>query len=206
MLIGVDFDNTIAKYDAVFVSAAVSAGLLESGVAGTKLEVRDLLRTRNDGETAWMRLQGRVYGAHMSEASLANGVGDFFGRCRKLGIGLCIISHKTKFGHFDPDRINLRDATSAWMESKGFFEPDGYGFGRDDIFYESSREDKVNRIAEVGCTHFIDDLEEIFLAPGFPADTARLLYAPDVKHSLTDAFQAYNAWSEISDALLGHIG
>ena len=65
MLIGIDFDNTIAGYDHVFVSVALGEGFLENGEAKTKREVRDALRQRMHGEKDWMRLQGRTYGAHM---------------------------------------------------------------------------------------------------------------------------------------------
>jgi hypothetical protein len=202
LLIGIDFDNTIAGYDHVFTALAERQGLLQAGIAKSKKDVRTALLGRPDGEQDWMRLQGSVYGAHMKEASLIEGVRDFLTRCRKSDIDLCIVSHKTEFGHFDTERVNLRDAASAWMEDKGFFDPKRYGFQRDAVFFESSREDKINRIAKIGCTHFIDDLEEVFLEPGFPGATERLLFAAEEKQLPTGPFKAFASWREISDALL----
>ena len=203
MLIGIDFDNTIAGYDHVFTAVAERRGILESGIARTKKDVRTALRNRPNGERDWMRLQGTVYGACMNEASLIEGAGDFLARCRKLDIELCIVSHKSEFGHFDADRINLRDAAGAWMEEQGFFDPACYGFRRDAVFFESSREDKIVRIAKIGCTHFIDDLEEVFLEPGFPEGTERFLLAAGEKPLPTGPFKAFGSWREISDAILG---
>ena len=205
MRIGIDFDNTIAGYDQVFVAVAERQGLLESGVAKTKKDVRTALLGRPGGEQNWMRLQGSVYGVHMKDASLIEGVEDFLTRCRKLGIDLCIVSHKTEFGHYDSERVNLRDAASTWMEEKGFFDPERYGFRRDAVFFESSREDKISRIAKIGCAHFIDDLEEVFLEAGFPEETERLLFAAGAKQLPTGPFKAFGSWQEISDAILGRI-
>jgi hypothetical protein len=205
VLIGIDFDNTIAGYDHVFATVAEHQRLLGSGDAKTKKDVCTALLGRPGGEQDWMRLQGSVYGAHMKDACLIEGVGDFLTRCRKADIDLCIVSHKTEFGHFDTERVNLRDAASAWMEDKGFFDPDCYGFRRDAVFFESSRKDKINRIGKIGCTHFVDDLEEVFLEPGFPEETERLLFAAGAKQLPTGPFKAFGSWREISDAILGRI-
>ena len=32
------------------------------------------------------------------------------------------------------------------------------------------------RIRALGCTHFIDDLEEVFLEPSFPSDVHKILF------------------------------
>lgn len=193
MLIGIDFDNTIAGYDSVFVKAAKAEGFLADSPAKTKSEVREALRMRPGGEEVWMRLQGRVYGAHMKEAELINGVRAFLMRCRSKSIPVYIVSHKTELGHFDPDRVKLREAARDWMQSNGFFDPHGLGMSPDDVFFEATREEKVARIGALGCTHFVDDLEEVFREPGFPTKTKQYLFAPG----------AYNSWDEISDAILG---
>ena len=194
MLIGIDFDNTIAGYDGVFVKAAEAEGLLSGSTATSKAEVREALRMRPGGEQDWMRLQGRVYGAHMKDAELIGGVEGFLMRCRSKGIPVRIVSHKTEFGHFDPDHMNLREVARDWMGRKGFFDPNGFGLSPGDVFFEATREEKVARIGALGCTHFIDDLEEVFREPGFPAQTKQYLFAPG----------AGNSWDEIADDILGY--
>lgn len=203
MLIGIDFDNTIADYDRVFPEVAVAEGLLKEVEAQSKRQVRDLLRQRPNGEKDWMRLQGRVYGAHMEKAELIIGVDNFLVQCRQNEVPVKIVSHKTEFGHFDEDRISLREAARNWMLKKRFFDAAGYGLLERDVIFEATREDKVARIAEIGCTHFIDDLEEVFEEPGFPSDVKKYLYAPGLAAPKSGPYTAYTHWNEISDAIFG---
>ncbi len=203
MLIGLDFDNTIAGYDAVFSSAAVRDGLLAPGEAATKLDVRARLRERPGGETDWMRLQGRVYGAYMGDAVLIDGVADFFTACRKAGAEVRIVSHKTEFGHFDSDRVNLRDAAMDWMAAKRFFDADGFGLAPEHVSFAATREAKARRIAEIGCTHFVDDLVEVFDEPNFPTATLRYLYHPGADPAPAGPFTAFSDWRALGDELFG---
>jgi hypothetical protein len=205
MLIGLDFDNTIAGYDRLFVRVARSDGLVGSEAEGwTKTQVRDRLRACGpEGERRWQRLQGRVYGAHMAEAELIPGVGAFLERCRDARVPVVIVSHKTEYGHFDPERINLRDAARAWLTTHGFFDPKGFGLSTGQVFFESTRAEKVARIVALGCSHFVDDLEEVFLEPGFPAATRRYLFAPGSAPRPQGSFTAFPCWEIIADAILG---
>jgi hypothetical protein len=176
MRIGLDFDNTIAGYDAVFPAAARAAELVPEDFRGGKAEVRAYLLARPDGETAWMRLQGRVYGAHMSEAVMMEGLDAFLHRAQDSGAEVFIVSHKTVNGHFDPDRIDLREAARRWMEAKGFFATDGYGIGRANLYFENDRAAKIGRIEALGLDVFVDDLEEIFREPEFPKSVRAILF------------------------------
>lgn len=197
--IGLDFDNTIACYDAVFARAAKEAGLVPAGFDGDKAQLRARLRAAPDGEVAWQRLQGRVYGRLMEQATLMVGAGDFLRRCRRAGIGLFIVSHKTEFGHFDPDRVPLRPAALAWMERLGFFAADGFAIPRDHVFFEATRRAKLARIGGLSCDAFVDDLVEVLDDPDFPPGIARHLLGPP--GTGTQALTA-RTWGELADALL----
>ena len=199
MLIGLDFDNTIAGYDDVFCTVAESEGLIARGVAENKSQIREILRGQEDGEKKWMALQGRVYGAHMHRARLIDGVGDFMNRCAKSSIPVCIVSHKTRIGHFDPDKIDLQAAAHKWMEDHSFFNEDGFGLSRSSVFFEPTRADKVARISKLGCSHFVDDLEEVFLEPGFPKTVKRYLLAMAVETLPTGPFIALADWNSVAD-------
>ena len=189
MRIGIDFDNTIAGYGGVFGTVARAMGLIEDAAGCTKTEIRDALRGRgDDGEHDWQRLQGQVYGKYMERAELIAGVDVFLGICRDKEATVFIVSHKTEFGHHDPDRINLRDAALAWMADKNFFAPDGFAIPEENVFFEATRTEKVARIKALNCTHFIDDLEEIFLQPDFPEITQQFLLGPGTSwHAITEA-------------------
>ena len=200
MRIGIDFDNTIVGYDEVFADLARRTGLVDDSFRGGKQALRDALRGREGGEEAWQRLQGRVYGAGMSAARLIDGVDTFLRRCRSTGQRVFIISHKTEYGHGDPERINLRQAALAWMASQGFFADTGYGLTRKSVFFEATREEKLARIAAVHCDVFIDDLDEVLSAPTFPAGVRRILFA-QMRNGNASGLVHCRSWAEIHEAV-----
>ncbi|EME70549.1 hypothetical protein H261_07963 [Paramagnetospirillum caucaseum] len=198
MRIGIDFDNTIASYDSAFRSVAAEWGLLPEGFTGGKHQVREVIRRLPDGETAWMRLQGRMYGHHMPLAQPMPGVMDFLRRAKAGGAELVVVSHKTQYGHFDPDRVDLRQAARDWLEANGFFEL----IARERVYFEKTREEKVARIAAMDLDAFVDDLEEVFREPGFPARTEACLFAAGHQNLPQGPFLAFADFSAISRHLL----
>ena len=206
MRIGIDFDNTIAGYDGVFAPVARKLGLLHGHINGTKSDVRAALRDRGEeGEVDWQRLQGQVYGKYMSQAEMIGGVDEFLTLCRDKGETVFIVSHKTEFGHHDPDRVNLRDAATDWMASHGFFDDDGFGLSKESVFFEPTRKEKVARIKALGCTHFIDDLPEVFLEGGFPDNVECCLFNPN-GNLPPGPYTHYTTWQTLLEDLLGATG
>jgi hypothetical protein len=175
MRIGLDFDNTLIDYDRVFVEEARERGLVAPDFAGSKRGVRDAIRSLPDGELTWQRLQGHVYGAGIDRAVPVPGSQDFLHRCARERVGVFIVSHKTQYGHFDPARVDLREAARRWMTAQGFFRHGGLPADR--VYFEDDRAHKLARIAALGCSHFVDDLEEVFADPNFPAGVQRILFA-----------------------------
>ncbi len=204
MLIGLDFDNTLAGYDRVFSDAARAHGYINAQNTLSKLDVRTRVRALPDGENRWMALQGEVYGKRMKGAELMPGAADFLDACKEAGADVVVISHKTAFGHFDPDRVNLRAAARAWMTAQRFFDADGFGFGRDAVYFENTRRDKVARIGTLGCSHFVDDLEDVFNEPEFPNSVTRILYDPTASAATSSAYIRYPDWSSIKHAIFGN--
>lgn len=202
MLIGIDFDNTLADYDGVFPAVAVAEGLLAAGQAASKSAVKTALRALPAGEEKWMRLQGRVYGAHMADAAMFAGAAEFIRECRARNIQVCVVSHKTEFGHFDPDRVNLRDAARTWMTAQGFFAADGLGVDPGLVFFEPTRAEKIARIVELGCDHFIDDLIEVLTDPEFPARTQAHLFAPGGNAGTAIGCRIHDSWASLRRAVL----
>ena len=194
--IGIDFDNTIVGYDQVFLAAAKAHGLLAQDFVGNKQAVRDAIRLQAGGELAWQRLQGRVYGSGIVDAVMFDGVDEFLRRCHEEGHDVYIVSHKTEYGHFAAERINLRQAAWDWMERRGFFDPQGYGISAESVFFEGTRADKLHRIAALGCTHFIDDLEEVLNDPGFPPIN-RILFRTQATSNEACSFPVCATWQKI---------
>lgn len=202
-LIGLDLDNTLVDYDAVFGPVGVELGILPADQdVPSKAAVRDYLRRRAGGEADWMRLQGQVYGRHMARARLFDGVADFILRLRASGADFAIISHKTRYGHFDPDRVDLWDAARHWLETNGFFDPNRLGFHRDRVVFEETREGKLARIAAFGCDLFIDDLPEVLRHPGFPPRTRPLWFAREMPGVSDDGLAPHRTWPELTEAAL----
>jgi hypothetical protein len=176
--IGIDFDNTIIAYDEVFCATAKSCGLIESGFIGRKQAVRDAIRLLPDGELAWQRLQGQVYGKGIGQAKMVPGVENFLRRCKAEQATIMVVSHKTEYGHYDPDRVNLRKAALDWMAAQGLLD-NVHAIPPENVYFESTRAEKLRRIAALSLTHFVDDLEEVLTDPGFPPNVRRILFSDD---------------------------
>ena len=175
--IGIDFDNTIVGYDKVFLVAARDRQLVDDHFVGDKRAIRDAVRLLPDGELKWQRLQGYVYGTGINNAVMFDGLDRFLRRCHSERHTVIIVSHKTEYGHFDANHVKLRQAARAWMTAHDFFQEGGYGISSDHIFFESTRDEKLKRIADLACTYFIDDLEEVLSDPSFPSSVTRILFA-----------------------------
>lgn len=200
--IGIDFDNTIADYDHLFVEEGVRAGWYPSDPAGTKQSVRDHVRAAHpDGEQHWQVLQARVYAHRMTDARAMDGFSDFLIGCVERDIDVSIVSHKTRFARRDETRTNLREAALSWLADQGFLECGRYGLTRDRIYFEATRTEKVARIAEIACSDFIDDLIEVLTEPAFPNGVRKHLLAPQNEKFSPVGISVHPSWRHIADAL-----
>ncbi|MBI3723314.1 aminoglycoside phosphotransferase family protein, partial [bacterium] len=72
------------------------------------------------------------------------------------------------------------------------------------IFFEDTRAAKIARIRAVGCTHFVDDLEEVFLEADFPEHVERHLIIMDADDERkAGPYRMHADWSSIAEAVLG---
>ena len=199
--IGLDFDNTLVTYDEVFLAVARERGLLGPEFSGGKQAIRDHIRLLPDGELSWQRLQGQVYGRGIANAAMFEGVDAFLRRCGRENVPVVIVSHKTEYGHYDPDRVNLRDAARAWMAARGFFSESGFGLSPDNVYFETTRDEKLARIAQLGCTHFVDDLQEVLTDPNFPAGVERILFTGGESPETAEGFAICPTWRQIEEQI-----
>ena len=196
-IIGVDFDNTLVNYDNALYETALASGLIKSDIYRNKKSIRDEIRQLPNGEIKWQELQAFIYGKGIKNSTLFEGVKRFFDACQDFSINVFIISHKSEFANMDKERINLRDAAINWMKNNRFFEDDGLKLSLDRVYFEPTRQGKIERIKRLECTHFIDDLEETFLEPSFPSNVKRILYA---KESFRlNGVTTVATWKEIYD-------
>lgn len=198
-IIGVDFDNTIVSYDEVIYEVAIEQGLVPPDVSRSKKSVRDQIRQLPDGDIEWQKVQALVYGPKMGWARLIEGVAQFFKQCRQHNFEVYIVSHKTEYAHYDETRTNLRQAALDWMAQCHFFEASGLGLSPQRVYFGSTRREKIEHIERLGCTHFIDDLEEVFLEETFPAQIDKILYTPHSHASNLPGVRLMNSWNKIND-------
>ncbi|MBV8245678.1 MAG: hypothetical protein JOZ38_07145 [Candidatus Eremiobacteraeota bacterium] len=194
MVIGIDFDNTIVNYDGLFSKVAAEVGLVPVTFRGSKTEIRDHLRAHGAGDDDWQRVQAEVYGRRIEAAPPFEGIREFLEQCRMRSIPTHIVSHKSTHAPLDPLRTDLRAAAAKWLQR--------HDVRVESVHFEGSRAAKLARIASLGCTHFVDDLEEIFLEPAFPDGVERWLFAP-AHSSRGSGCRTVQSWRDLADELFG---
>lgn len=200
-MIGVDFDNTLVSYDRLLYRLARERNLIAENTPGQKKAIRDAIRHLDGGEAEWQKLQARAYGLRIREAELMEGVREFFVACRITRRPIAIVSHKGLRPSRPEFGVDLRAAALDWMQDNEFFDPRGMALKSSDVYFEASREAKIQRIASLQCAVFIDDLEETFGHPTFPASVERILFSS--QRPQDPALRNMSTWHEISEYLFG---
>ncbi len=193
MRIGLDFDNTIVCYDRLFHAIARDAGLIPANLPATKLAVRDHLRSIGR-EDDWTEMQGVAYTTRILEAEPFPGVIEFLAWARQAGIEIAIVSQKTVYP-FRGARNNLHDAARGWIA--GRLQKAGALVSPDLVFFELSKQDKLARVASLGCTHFVDDLPELLLDSAFPSGAKPILFDPAGTLDADPRVARMTGWNEI---------
>ena len=196
MHIGIDFDNTIVCYDALFHKVACERSLIPDNLAPNKLAVRNYLRAEGL-EDRWTEMQGYVYGTRMDEAVAYDGAIDFVEQMIAIGHTVSIVSHKTRHPLMGPS-YDLHAAARSWIDSHLACRLPKISAPLQ-AYFELTKKDKLSRIAQSGCDAFIDDLPEILLAEDFPPATQRLLFDPEAHHQVsTRGLQSFNSWRQLA--------
>ena len=167
MIVGLDFDNTIACYDGLFHRLAVERGLIDADHAADKTAIRDGLRAAGR-EDDWTEMQGLAYGPRIVEAEPFPGAVDCIAALHEAGgagVVTYIVSHKTRTP-YRGEPHDLHAACRAFLTRYGI-SPALIPATR--VFLEPTKEAKIERIRALGCTHFVDDLPEFLAEPTFPA-------------------------------------
>jgi hypothetical protein len=204
-MIGIDLDNTLIDYRKSFSLTALKTGVLDEAeisaisrkeyLLPNKNEIKKYLLSLENGDFKWESLQGQVYGNYIHYAQIYPGAANFLIHCYRRGKKVYIISHKTEFGHYDKKKISLRKAALNFFEKNNLFS-EAYGLTKDDIFFFDTRKEKANKIAELNCDYFIDDLPEVFAESNFPTKTKKILF--DIDSEQVDK-GSFNSWYKIND-------
>jgi hypothetical protein len=198
MRIGLDFDNTLAIYDNIF--KCLGKDHVRPDWSGSKKDLKNYLNPTSNGQLLWQKIQGMAYGQEMHRAQLADGVANFLLRAKYRNCEVFIVSHKTRFGHYDESKTPLREVSLKWMQDNYFFSEDHYNFKRENVFFLSERSQKIQKITELKLDFFIDDLIEVLGDEKFPPSTKKILFGCDDHFDTT--FSSEN-WDEISKYIFG---
>lgn len=200
--IGLDFDNTIACYDHVFTHVANELGLIPDSLVLSKSEVKRIIHLHPGGDHNWQKLQGQIYGKYMHLASAFPGLHEFLRLAKLNGHEVFIVSHKSPFGHFDENRVPLRDEAMKWLVANKFVGTDSSMIPSQNVFFETTRREKIDKIKVIQCTHFVDDLQEVFDEKSFPPVISKYLFDPAGQGNFQNG-QFEGSWRSISKELLG---
>lgn len=199
--LGIDFDNTLITYDSIFRKVAIEKNLIPSDFPEDKKLIRNFLR-KKEKEDLFTLLQGEVYGARVSEAKKSRGMFDVLKKANKTNINLFIVSHKTKTPYLGP-KYDLHNAAKSWLEKNLFFEKKGINMSRENVYFEVTKQKKIERIKSIGCTHFIDDLPEILDL--IDSNIKKILYSPldNNNNNMTDQnLFIMKDWSELDNFII----
>lgn len=203
LCIGIDFDNTIACYDQVFATVAAKEGLTEDIDQLAKAGVKTKILSDPGGEITWQKLQGQIYGKYMHMAFPFPGFAEFLYLSKLKGHTVFIVSHKSEYGHFDENKVPLRSEAMKWLQEKNFVGEGNLMISKDEVFFASTREVKIDQIRQLKCTHFIDDLPEVFNEPSFPEGTDKYLFDPQKQTPTLLNARTVNSWRSVTRDLLG---
>jgi len=185
--IGIDFDNTIVNYQGLFSAVAKKLKFNLDRYPTKKELIKKEIFKNKDGLKLWQKLQGKVYGEFISGAKIFDGVKKFIVHCNLKKYELFIVSHKTRFGHYDNKNFLLRDAALQWMYSKNIIGNNLDNIKKENIFFFSSRKKKIQFIKKLKLDFFIDDLSEVLLDKYFPKSTKKILLAENFHQNLITA-------------------
>ena len=159
LLIGVDFDNTLVSYDTIFESEARHRGYIKDGPRMSKGEIRDYMNG-NGMKTEFTQLQGHIYGSLIREAQAFEHALKALTEVSSRGHEVILISHKTQYPLAGP-RTDLRKAAVSWLKYKGFASR-SHGVVNS-YFFADTKEEKIEKIINLGCDVFVDDLKDIII-------------------------------------------
>ena len=197
MILGIDFDNTIIKYDELFHKIACEKDLISSELPKQKNAVRDFLRTAGV-EDEWTIIQGEVYGERIKEALPFPGMLETLEKLNAQQVPKNNVSLKTRELYLGSKR-DLHAAAMNWLILNRIIHTDAAGITEDKVFFEVTKEDKINRIVQIGCTHYVDDLPEILEM--IPNGVNKILFSPNGEEIINSNWTLIRSWNDLPSIL-----
>lgn len=197
MRIGIDFDNTIINYDGLFKRLALEQNLVPKEIGETKNDVRDFLNGRGNN-SAFTKLQGEVYGKHINLASVYEGFRNFLTRRFSYNDEVFLISHKSQFP-IAGEKFDLHKSAKGFLNLNDLIGE--HVFNISNIYFEPTKEKKVDRVRQLEIDLFIDDLPEILLMISTVTNSKTYLFDPNKINPRDRNYIIHNSWDSMTEAL-----
>jgi hypothetical protein len=198
MLIGLDFDNTIACYDKAIRELSNTHIPLPEGLSRTKEAIKSYL-IKSNRESEWTRLQGELYGPGMVFAEPSAECISTLQEIVRRGHKICIVSHRSlrPYGGQDYDlHVSAKNWIYERLEcliSTGALNIDK------NVFFETTLEQKIRRIDSLSACLFVDDLVKVLKHREFPLSTYKRLYLPGSRNGELEGIQVLSSWPRLLD-------
>lgn len=194
MKIGIDFDNTIVCYDNAYKSFIDENQLPPSDEPLKKQVKQHFFKDSESGNLHWTQFQGQLYGKEIIKAQPYDGLINFLAFAQKKQWTIFIISHKSRFPAIG-ELYDFHDSAKRWLKQNSIlnFIP------ADHCYFLPTLKDKVNKINELQCDLFIDDLPLVLNHSSFPQFTKKILFAPSIIHTKNNSFEILEGWDSIRE-------
>jgi hypothetical protein len=169
--LGIDLDNTILNYDPLFLSEASRKGLGLKGDGSLKEILMGLIRLQPQGELEWARIEAELMGPRILDVQPHPSAFEFLIELRNRQIPFFFITHRPRFPEIGMPH-DLHMWMGRWLECHHVY--DRLGLKNEDVFIETSAENKIHRIRSELCTHYLDRGGDFFSHPNFPPDVHKI--------------------------------
>ena len=170
MVIGIDFDNTVVCYQKAYEKIASNLGIQATKGRSTRQLIKDHCFSKEKGNLKWTLTQGRLYGVHIQEAELFEGVLETIEHILKQGCEVRIISHKSIYSSVG-EIYDFWDGAENFIEREILSKLDNALRNRFSFIFCQTLDEKVMEIGKSNCGVFIDDLPEVLNHSSFPSST-----------------------------------
>ncbi len=170
---GFDLDNTIIDYTQSAIQYAEHENIIKCNGLN---DLRKQLRTTDPSGSNWQLAQSWIYTEGLKLANLRDGTVNFLKFLSENNFLIYVVSHKTSRTPEAHGSAPLRDSAYLWLKEG---EVHRYLDLDKNLFFESTRHEKVRKIAELNLDYFVDDLPEVFLEPEFPKMTRSFIFTDD---------------------------
>lgn len=177
--IGFDLDNTIIDYGLPAKLYAQNIGIANI----TSLpELRKAMNGNDPSGDAWTRAQSWIYGEGLRFADIHENLTTQITELQERSFSIFVISHKTEYGPKNYGSVAFVDLALEWLSASPL---SSVLSKNENLFFEGTRELKLERIRSLNLDFFVDDLVEVLEDSRFPRETIGIHYCEDATSSKT---------------------